>query len=62
MFARMKFAVINLKYLFLAFLRVFISKQEFQGQKSWKHDFEITSDPKGPPSGPTFWWGFEAPI
>ena len=32
-----------------------------QGQKSWNHDFEITSDPKGPPSGSTFWWGFEAP-
>ena len=25
-----------------------------QGQKSWKHDFEITGDPKGPPSGSTF--------
>ena len=32
-----------------------------QGQKSWKHDFEITGDPKGPPSGSTIWWGFEAP-
>ena len=32
-----------------------------QGQKSWKHDFEITDDPKGPPSGSTFWSGFEAP-
>ena len=31
-----------------------------QGQISWKHDFEITCDPKGPPSGSTFWWGFEA--
>ena len=28
--------------------------------KSWKHDFEITGDPKGPPSGSTFWSGFEA--
>ena len=32
-----------------------------QGLKSWKHDFEITGDPKGPPSGSTFWRGFEAP-
>ena len=32
-----------------------------QGQKSWKHDFEITGDPKVPPSGSTIWWGFEAP-
>ena len=32
-----------------------------QGQKSWKHDFEIIGDPKGPPSGSTFWSGFEAP-
>ena len=32
-----------------------------QGQKSWKHDFEITDDPKGPRSGSTIWWGFEAP-
>ena len=32
-----------------------------QGQISRKHDFEITGDPKGPPSGSTFWWGFEAP-
>ena len=24
-----------------------------QGQKSCKHDFEITGDPKGPPSGST---------
>ena len=30
-----------------------------QGQKSWKHDFEITGDPKGPPSRSTFWSGFE---
>ena len=30
-----------------------------QGLKSWKHDFEITGDPKGP-SGSTFWSGFEA--
>ena len=27
---------------------------EFQGQKSWKHDFEITGDPKCPPGGSTF--------
>ena len=32
-----------------------------QGQKSWKHDFEITGDPKGPPTESTFWSGFEAP-
>ena len=32
-----------------------------QGQKSWKHDFEIIGDQKGPPSGSTFWSGFEAP-
>ena len=32
-----------------------------QGQKCWKHDFDITGDPKGPPSGSTFWWGFDAP-
>ena len=32
-----------------------------QGLKSWKHDFEITVDPKGPPSGSTFWSGFEGP-
>ena len=31
-----------------------------QGQKSWKHNFEITSDPKGTPSEPTFWLDFEA--
>ena len=35
---------------------------EFQGQKSWKHDFEITGDPKCPPGGSTFWSGFEAPV
>ena len=35
---------------------------EFQGQKSWKHDFEITGDPKYPPGGSTFWPGFEAPM
>ena len=35
---------------------------EFQGQKSWKHDFEITGDPKFPPGGSTFWSGFEAPV
>ena len=28
-----------------------------KGLKSWKHDFEITGDPKGP----TFWSGFEGP-
>ena len=32
-----------------------------QGQKTWEHDFEITSDPKGPQRGPTFWLGFEVP-
>ena len=32
-----------------------------QGLKSWKHDFEITGGPKGPPSGSTFWSGFEGP-
>ena len=35
---------------------------EVQGQKSWKHDFEITSDPKCPTGGSTFWSGFEAPV
>ena len=29
--------------------------------ESWKHDFEITGDPKGRPSGSTFWSGFEVP-
>ena len=29
-------------------------------QKGWEHDFEITSDPKGPQRGTTFWLGFEA--
>ena len=32
-----------------------------QGQKNWKHDFEIAGDPKGSLSGSTFWLGFEAP-
>ena len=32
-----------------------------QGQKNWIHNFEITSDPKGPSSGSTFWLGFEVP-
>ena len=35
--------------------------REVQGQKSWKYDFEITVDPKGPPSGSTFWLGFKVP-
>ena len=35
---------------------------KFQGQKSWKHDFEITGDTKFPPGGSTFWSGFEAPV
>ena len=26
-----------------------------------KQDFEITGDPKGPPSKSTFWSGYEAP-
>ena len=26
-----------------------------QGLKVWKHDFKITSDPKGPQHVPTFW-------
>ena len=30
-----------------------------KGQKSFKHDFEITGDPKGPPSGSTFSSGFK---
>ena len=30
-----------------------------QGQKSWKHNFEIAGELKGPPSGSTFWLGFE---
>ena len=29
--------------------------------KFWKHVFEISVDPKGSPSEPTFWLGFEAP-
>ena len=36
-------------------------KEGVQGQKSWKHNFEITGDPKGPPSGPTFCIGSEVP-
>ena len=32
-----------------------------RGLKVWEHDFEITSGPKGPQHGPTFWLGFEAP-
>ena len=31
-----------------------------EGQKNWKHDFKITGDPKGPPSGSTFRSGFSA--
>ena len=31
-----------------------------KGKNSWKHDIEITGDPKGPSSGSTFWSGFEA--
>ena len=37
------------------------SKSFFQSLKSWKHDFEITGDPKGPPSGSNFWSGFGGP-
>ena len=43
------------------FLGVLYIKGGVQGQKSWKHDFEITGEPKGPPTGSNFWWGFEAP-
>ena len=32
-----------------------------QGQRSWKHDFEITGDPKGPTSGSNFWSGLVGP-
>ena len=28
-----------------------------KSQKVWEHDFEITSDPKGPQRGPIFWSG-----
>ena len=40
-------------------LRRFSIKIRVQGQKIWKHDLEITGDPKVPPSGSTFWSGFE---
>ena len=30
-----------------------------QGQKSCKHNFEITGDPKGSPNGSNLRWGFE---
>ena len=33
----------------------------FQACKFFKQIFEIAVDPKGPPSGPTFWSGFEIP-
>ena len=39
----------------------FIHWRGVQGQKSWKHNFEIIGDPKGPTSGSTFWLGFEVP-
>ena len=29
--------------------------------QSQKNNFEITGDPKGPPSESTIWWGFKAP-
>ena len=29
--------------------------------KSWRINFEIKGDPKDPPSGSTFWLGFEVP-
>ena len=29
--------------------------------KNWEHDFKITGEPIGPPSGSTFWLGNEAP-
>ena len=32
-----------------------------QSLSFWEHFFEITADPKGPPSGSTFWSGVEAP-
>ena len=35
--------------------------EEVQGQKSWKHDFEIAGDPKGSLSESNLWLGFEAP-
>ena len=34
---------------------------DMKGLKSWKHDFEIIGDPKGPPIWSTFWSSFEAP-
>ena len=33
-----------------------------QARKFGKHIFEIAVDPKGPPSGPTFWLGLEARV
>ena len=32
-----------------------------QARKVWKQFIEITVDPKGPPSGPIFWSGLQAP-
>ena len=53
-------AYVSKKYL--NFGQHFCSKTIcFGGQKSWKHDFEITGDPKGPPGGSTFKLGFLRP-
>ena len=49
----------TLLWVSLSFRRKPIYQGGIQGQKSCKLDFEITGDPKGPPSGPTFWSGFE---
>ena len=54
-------AYISKKYL--NFGQNFYVPNQFvlRGQKSWKHDFEITGDPKGPPGGSTFSLGFLRP-
>ena len=36
-------------------------REGVQGQKSLKHNFRITGDPNGLPSGSTFWLGSEVP-
>ena len=55
----------NLYYLLVRItdrnLVSFVIKGGVQGQKSWKHNFEITGEPKGPTGGSTFWLGFEIP-
>ena len=39
----------------------FVIKGGVEGHKSWKHNFEIAGDSKGPTRGSTFWLGFEVP-